>query len=198
LPRLSIGDVTRAVMRWSVAGSMVIEMVVIAVQAARGRMSHFNTQTWFDSVQWRVMMVAVVVLSAAMLGIAIVASARPFAASPLVAITTRIALWLFMLSTVSGFAMGGRGRHSVGGGDGGGGLPFLDWSTRFGDLRISHFFALHAIQLLPVAGAVLASALRHDAIGPAVAWSVALAFVAAYAGIVVWTLARAFAGQPPW
>jgi hypothetical protein len=60
-----------------------------------------------------------------MLGVAWVASSRPLleaSGRPLSApsaMAWRAALWLFLLAAVSGFAMGSRLRHSVGGDDGG-------------------------------------------------------------------------------
>jgi hypothetical protein len=85
-----------------------------------------------------------------------------------------------------------RGTHTVGAGDGGPGLPFVNWSTIGGDLRIAHFIAIHAIQIVPLFAYILSQmapipAVRHRrmaiaALAIVVAASVGATFIQAALG----------------
>jgi hypothetical protein len=67
----------------------------------------------------------------------------------------RSCIIIFLAGNAVGGYMLARGSHTVGASDGGAGLPFLNWSTIAGDLRIAHFIAIHAIQIIPLFAYVL-------------------------------------------
>lgn len=166
VPMLSIGSGWRSALAWILSMTMIVEMFPIIVQAVRGTTSHFNTQGTFNTALWQVMVVAIVIATSAMVGVAAVATLRPLMwpdgvpVSSLSATAWRAGLWMFLFVAVSGFSMGGRLRHSVGGDDGGPGLRLVNWSLTHGDLRVSHFVAMHAMQTLP-AGRGFAGVASH-------------------------------------
>jgi hypothetical protein len=104
----------------------------------------------------------------------------------------RLGLLVLLVGSIEGARMVLWGGHTVGAEDGGPGLAFVNWSTRYGDLRIAHFFALHALQIFPLAGlALTAVKVRESAkLGALVA------FVAVYSGAVWWLFAQAMRGVP--
>jgi hypothetical protein len=67
----------------------------------------------------------------------------------------RYSIMIFLAGNAIGGYMLARGSHTVGIADGGPGLPFVNWSIIGGDLRIAHFIAIHAIQIVPLFAYIL-------------------------------------------
>ena len=193
--------------------SLIVEMVVILTQAARGTTSHFNQTTPLNTALWSTMgaFIVLVWMMNLLLAIALLLQRmrdRTFAWS------LRLGLLISAIGMATAFFMvtptpeqGARiaagygprivGGHSVGVADGGPGLPVLGWSTVGGDLRIAHFFGLHALQVLPFLGWLLTR--RKGLLAPLTAgdrltlvWCVGMA----YLGLVLMLTWQALRGQP--
>lgn len=150
-----------------ISGAMLaIEMVLIYFQAFRARPSHFNAETLEDMLIFNVMAFGISVFWAMNL-VLMIWFLRQKAGEDLL---KRGVIWGFLsalLGMLVGFLMStpsemqlaalqsGKqlalmGSHTVGAPDGGAGIPFLNWSLEFGDLRVAHFIGIHAIQVLPL------------------------------------------------
>ncbi len=156
MPETEPDLVRRALVRWTVAGAMLLEITLICMQAARGTTSHFNATSPFDLLVFNVMGAAITVSSiAVMLFLWILRRDTP---SPRAGYLwgIRLGVGLFIVASVlPGFMMVANNAHSIAGPDGGAGLPFVNWSVEFGDLRAAHFFGMHAMQALPLLGFLL-------------------------------------------
>jgi hypothetical protein len=106
----------------------------------------------------------------------------------------RYSIAIFLVGNAVGGYMLARGSHTVGAPDGGAGLPFLNWSTIGGDLRIAHFIAIHAIQIVPLFAYVLSQMAPIPAVRQRKRAVVALAIVVALA--VGATFVQAAMGRP--
>ncbi|AJF69602.1 hypothetical protein SVTN_07560 [Streptomyces vietnamensis] len=139
-----------------------IEMALIVLQVIRGTRSHFNQATPFDSTVFAIMGATVVVLWLSALVIAVLllrarildrAMAWAVRLSSLIALAGAAVGFLMVRPTPEQLAVENPpviGAHSVGVPDGGPSLPVTGWATTGGDLRIAHFFGMHALQLLPL------------------------------------------------
>jgi hypothetical protein len=127
------------------------ELLYISFRAARGEASHFNIGTLANAVLYDLMALGAVVLvvGAALIGWVI------WRRGPRSLWTDAIALGFGLgavLALVVGFTLGGNSGHWIGGDmTDATGLPIFKWSTTGGDLRVSHFIGLHAMQLVPFA-----------------------------------------------
>lgn len=196
---------------WVTAVALLIEMVLIAYAAALGTTSHFNISTPVSAAVWRTMGLSVVLVCAAnLLTIVLLLIQRlPYPAFAwalrLGLIVSFVGMGLAFLMTsptpeqIQAAGVDGEmpiaGAHSVGVEDGGPGLPITNWSTTGGDLRVAHFFGLHALQALPLFGFLVAI------FGPGWLRSshrVALVWVAGlvYLGLVLLLAWQALRGQP--
>jgi hypothetical protein len=155
---------------WIIAVTLVVEIVLISLQAARGVTSHFNNTTPFNRAVFTVMGASIVfnILVAAYVALKFWRTEARIPAPYLWGI--RIGLTIFVLASLEGFAMVRNSAHSVGVPDGGAGLPFVNWSTRGGDLRVAHFFGIHALQVLPLASYLLSTRRAGSSTINAVRW----------------------------
>jgi len=152
-------------LRWArpvILVTMMIELVCIFVQAGRGVSSHFNVATLGDALVFQLMGVAILCNTLALAAVTLATlRARP-SAPPALMWGIRLGLALSVIGGAQGGIMAGLLTHTVGAPDGGPGLPITAWSTRAGDLRVAHFLGLHALQLLPLAGWLLARIAGDD------------------------------------
>jgi len=142
----------RQFIRWTIAVSMIIEMAGILLQAGRGVQSHFNQATAFDIAIFAVMAITISFNTFAIwvfLWI-IRRDTPPHRAGYIWGI--RLGIAIFLLANYQGVIILFNNAHTVGAADGGPGLPFVNWSTGYGDLRVAHFFGMHALQALPLLG----------------------------------------------
>lgn len=169
LPSAGLGDRARHRITGIIGTTMVYEMLAIVVQAVRGTTSHFNVATPFDAVIFQTMGFAIVVNTVAV-GWMCVAAFRRLRLEPSgYQAGVAFGLAVFLVGSAMGGWIVGNNAHTVGAPDGGPGLPFVNWSTTAGDLRVAHFLGMHALQALPLIGAWMG---RRAVYLAALAWSV--------------------------
>lgn len=135
-----------------IAATMIIEISLISMQALRGTTSHFNNSTPLDGAIFSIMGFAIAINTLMAAIVLFNYFTQPPDMTPSYLWGIRLGIVVFILGSVQGFQMASRLAHTVGAPDGGPGLPFLNWSTQFGDLRIAHFIGLHGLQVIPLVG----------------------------------------------
>lgn len=182
LPQAQRQSRTIHTLAWVVIGTMSFEVGYISLQAALGAPSHYNTVDPFHAAMFGLMGLAAVLLVATQ---PVLAWQLRRALPPTVLVRAVVAgLWLtFLLSVVSGFLLGGLRPPP------GSGMPVAGWHLGGPDLRPAHFLAVHAQQLLPLAGLALQQ--LRPGLGRMLLPPLVVAYVLAWAGLVFAGLPRA-------
>lgn len=146
LPSLNI-----RLFNWAIIVLLGFEIIYIAFQAGKGQLSHYNLSTPIYAALYALMAFAatVVTIYSAYIGFLFFTTSFPKLPEYYVW-AIRLGIILFVVFSFEGFVMGSRLTHTIGGKDGGAGIPLLNWSTKYGDPRISHFIGMHALQVLPL------------------------------------------------
>ena len=187
-----LGQLRERTMRrsgWVIAAGLVLEMVIIVGQAARGQMSHFNDGGGLGTLLFQIMGTTITIVWLATLAIALRFLRDP-GRDRAMTLAIRLGLLVSLVGMGVGFVLSANGGHSVGVPDGGPGLFLVGWSTTGGDLRIAHFVGLHALQVLPLLAALLAQRSTPEPMRARIVRSVAVGYFGAVL-LLVWQALRA-------
>jgi hypothetical protein len=169
---------------WSLIGAGSFEWTYIALQAGLGQGSHYNVGDPFHATMYSLMGAGAVVLTATQPLLAWQLWRHPDVARPTAyrhAVLIGLVL-TFVLGAGVGGLLGGLPPPS-----GGSTVPLVGWALGGGDLRPAHFVGIHAGQLLPLFGFVVAA--RGAGRATAWVWAAAAAYVLLFAVLLVWGLA---------
>ena len=164
------------------------EVVYITLQASRAQESHYNVSSALGITMNALMALGAVGLTASQAWLALVIVRHDphwLASLPTLGVVCGLAL-TFVLTTASGFMLGGRRAPR------GVGLPVFGWHRR-ADLRPAHFIGVHAQQFVPGCG-LLAACLPWG--GQALFAVLTLAWLAAWVLAIVAELKGAPAAVP--
>lgn len=138
---------------WVVVITMLIEMLIITGQATAGKLSHFNTSSPMDTALFMLMGISITIVTVwtGYMGY-LFWGHQPLIPESSYLWGIRLGIIWFVVFAFEGGLMAARLGHTVGAPDGGPGLLGLNWSSQYGDLRMAHFFGMHALQILPLLG----------------------------------------------
>jgi hypothetical protein len=185
-------------LRWMSVVAVVaglFEIVYIGWRASRGEASHFNVGSPFAGAMYSLMGIGAVSLTACAGWLGWRVLRKDQTALPRV-LQVSVGWGLIIgcvLGTLSGAYVSAKTGHWVGGTSSDANtLPIVKWSMDGGDLRVAHFFGLHAMQILPLVGWALHRTVASPAHAQRGWWGIALVY-AAFTGFTFW---QAVAGRP--
>lgn len=171
---------------------VVAELVWVGGAATFGTASHFNTDSVVMGTIYGLMGVFAVILTSPSLAMGVAIWRNPNTGlNPALHLSIVLGLILtFFLTLIAAGTMSSMPGHHIGTPTTYASLPILGWSREVGDLRVGHFFATHALHIIPLVG------LLATRLSPSAGRAVVLAAAAAFAALVAFTMWQAFQGQP--
>jgi len=120
------------------------------MQGARGVQSHYNQSNLLDGLLFAAMGILIAINVLIMIWFIIDTFRLKMNTEKSVQWGILFGWIIILVGSWIGSQMINQMSHNVGVVDGGEGLPLVNWSTVAGDLRVAHFFGLHAIQIVPL------------------------------------------------
>ncbi|BAO56336.1 hypothetical protein [Nonlabens marinus] len=133
-----------------ISWSLLLEVGIIVYQASRGVPSHYNQSTLFDGLLFAAMGLLIGINVLIMILFVVETVRLKLKTTKAIQFAIFMGWVIIVTGSWIGSQMVSQMSHTVGIADGGAGLPFVNWSTIAGDLRIAHFFGLHGLQIIPL------------------------------------------------
>jgi hypothetical protein len=135
---------------WTVIILFGFELIYITFQASKGQLSHFNFDTPSSALLYSLMGLAAVLVTlyTAYIGFLFFTQSFPNLPSHYIW-AIRMGILIFVVFSFEGALMSSKLSHSVGAINDNSNWWVIGWSKTVGDLRVSHFIGMHALQLLP-------------------------------------------------
>lgn len=171
---------------WVIILLLGFEIIYIAFQAGKGQLSHYNLSSSFYATMYSLMAAAATLVTLYTAYVGYLFFKYDFPDLPNYYLwAIRLGIFIFVIFSFEGFLMGSRLNHSVGALNDNSNWFILGWSKTVGDLRVSHFIGMHALQVLPLLSYFVFKSCKL---------TLALSFV--YALLALATLIQALQGKP--
>ena len=175
-----------SIFNWTVIILFGLELVYIIFQASKGQLSHFNISTVTYSMLYSLMGLAATIITLYTAYIGLLFFAQSFPGLPVYYLwAIRLGILIFVVFSFEGALMGSRMNHSIGAINDNSNWFIVGWSKTVGDLRVSHFIGMHALQLLPLLSFYIFKNIKSTII-----------ISLLYAVLAVTTLVQALNGKP--
>jgi hypothetical protein len=130
--------------------TIAVEILSIALQAVRDVLTQHHLTATLDSAIAATMTTMIFINTLLVIWVAVLFWRDHFNLTPAYVWSIRLGIVVFLVGNAIGGQMLAHHSHTIGAADGPSGMPFVNWSTIAGDLRISHFLSIHAIQVIPL------------------------------------------------